>query len=142
MEYTREEISKINRLSSEVMMKLYGYDKSGRLLRLFIHKLIAISKLKGYGIDDENKLYVVTKDEYEKFKDDLKGDSMEIKKNITIKLSENDVKEIIADFLQRDGYNVTVDDVSLSVGSRCEGFGAMEHYVSCFNCAFVKCKEK
>lgn len=67
---------------------------------------------------------------------------MEIKKNITIKLSENDVKEIIADFLKRDGYNVTIDDISLSVGSRCEGFGAAEHYVSCFNGAFVKCKEK
>ena len=67
---------------------------------------------------------------------------MEIKKNITIKLSENDVKEIIADFLKRDGYNVTVDDVSFSVGTRCEGFGTAEHYVSCFNGAFVKCKEK
>ena len=29
---------------------------------------------------------------------------MEIKKNITIELSENDVKEIIVDYLKREGY--------------------------------------
>ena len=67
---------------------------------------------------------------------------MEIKKNITIKLSENDVKEIIADYLNREGYTVTADNVSLSVGTRCEGFGSAEYYVNCFNGAFVKCKEK
>lgn len=69
MEYTKEEVSKISRLSSETMMELYSNDRSGRLLRLFITKLIAMSKLKGYGIDDENKLYVITKDEYERLKE-------------------------------------------------------------------------
>ena len=47
---------------------------------------------------------------------------MEIKKNITINLSENDVKEIITDYLKREGYDVTVNDVTLSIGSRCEGY--------------------
>lgn len=67
---------------------------------------------------------------------------MEIKKNITIELSENDVKEIIADYLQREGYKVTVDDVSLLVGSRTEGYGLAEHPVKYFECAYVKCQEK
>lgn len=67
---------------------------------------------------------------------------MNIKKNITIELSENDVKEIIADYLNREGYGVTVDDVSLSVGSRIEGFGIGEYEVNYFKAAYVKCKEK
>lgn len=67
---------------------------------------------------------------------------MEIKKNITIELSENDVKEIIADYLKREGYAVTVNDVSLSAGSRIEGYGIGEHEVNYFKAAYVKCKEK
>lgn len=61
-------MSETNKLVYETMLKLYGEDRSGKLLRFFVTKLIAISKLRGYGIDDENKLYVVTKDEYEKLK--------------------------------------------------------------------------
>ena len=67
---------------------------------------------------------------------------MEIKKNITIELSENDVKEIIADYLKREGYRVTAEDVSLSVGSRIEGYGMGEYEVNYFKAAYVKCKEK
>ena len=67
---------------------------------------------------------------------------MEIKKNITINLSENDVKEIIADYLKREGYDVTVNDVTLSIGSRCEGYGDAEHEVVYFKGAYVNCKEK
>ena len=67
---------------------------------------------------------------------------MEIKKNITIELTEDDVKEIIVNYLMRDGYDVTVDDIRLSVGSRLEGFGMMEHPVNYFEGAYVKCKEK
>ena len=62
-------MSETNKLVYETMLRLYGEDRSGRLLRFFITKLIAISKLKGYGIDDENKLYVVTKTEYERLKE-------------------------------------------------------------------------
>ena len=67
---------------------------------------------------------------------------MEIKKNITIELSENDVKEIITEYLKREGYTATVDDVRLSVGSRLEGYGVAEHPVNYFEGAFIKCKEK
>lgn len=67
---------------------------------------------------------------------------MEIKKNITIELSENDVKEIIADYLKREGYAVKSDDVSFSIGTRCEGYGMAETYINYFKGAFVKCKEK
>ncbi len=67
---------------------------------------------------------------------------MEIKKNITIELSETDVKEIIADYLKREGYKVTPDNVNLSVASRIEGFGMAEHSVNYFKAAYINCKEK
>lgn len=67
---------------------------------------------------------------------------MEIKKNITINLSEDDVKQVIADYLKREGYDVTVNDVSLLVGSRLEGYGMAEHSVNYFKGAYVNCKEK
>ena len=67
---------------------------------------------------------------------------MEIKKNITINLSENDVKEIITDYLKREGYDVTVNDIALSIGSRCEGYGTAEHEVHYFKGAYVNCQER
>ena len=67
---------------------------------------------------------------------------MEIKKNITINLSENDVKEAIAEYLKREGYNVTFNDVTLSIGSRYEGYGDAEHEVNYFKGAYVNCNEK
>ena len=67
---------------------------------------------------------------------------MQIKKNITIEPSEKDVKEIIADYLNKEGYKITVDDVSLSVGSRIEGYGMGEYEVNYFKAAYIKCKEK
>lgn len=67
---------------------------------------------------------------------------MEIKKNITIELSENDVKEIVADYLNKDGYNITADDVRLDVGSRTKGYGMYEYEELYFKGAFIKCKER
>lgn len=67
---------------------------------------------------------------------------MNIKKNITINLSEDDVKQIIADYLTREGYDVTAKDVSLSVGSRIEGHGIAEHEVNYFKGAYINCVEK
>lgn len=70
MECTREESLKISQLSSEVMMKLYGADNSGRLLYLFVSRLYDISRLKGYPIEDKYKFVVVKKDEYDTLKND------------------------------------------------------------------------
>lgn len=43
---------------------------------------------------------------------------MEIKKNLTINLNEEDVKNIIADYLKNKGYKVSVDDVKLLVNKK------------------------
>lgn len=70
---------------------------------------------------------------------------MEIKKNIRIELSESDVKEIIADYLNRDGYTVTIDDIDISVGSRLKGFGMGEYgeyEETYFKAVYINCKEK
>ena len=90
MDYiTEDKMFETNKLVSETMLNLYGKDRSGKLLRSFITKLIAISKLKSWGIDDENKLYVVTKDEYEKVKRDLRGSKMK-EERIFIQIIEHD----------------------------------------------------
>lgn len=43
---------------------------------------------------------------------------MDIKKNLTINLNEEDVKNIIADYLKKEGYNVSVNDVKLLVNKK------------------------
>lgn len=67
---------------------------------------------------------------------------MNVIKNITIDLTEKDVKEIIAKYVNENMQcnNVTVDDVTLSVGTRYEGYGPMEHEVVYFREATVRCK--
>ena len=42
---------------------------------------------------------------------------MNIRKNITINLSDDEVKQIIAKYLRKEEYNVTVKDVNFSVGT-------------------------
>lgn len=67
---------------------------------------------------------------------------MEIKKNITINLSEDDLKKIVADYLQKDGYSVKEEDVSFSVGRQIKGYGMQEYEELYFKGCNVKCSEK
>ena len=57
---------------------------------------------------------------------------MYVEKKITITLSESDVKNIVADYLVKEGYKVSSDDVKLSVGTKWEGYGLSEHQVTYF----------
>ena len=57
---------------------------------------------------------------------------MNIENKITITLSENDVKEIVAEYLTEKGYKVTPANVTLSVGSTWVGYGMDEHLEACF----------
>lgn len=66
---------------------------------------------------------------------------MKISKNITIELSEKDVQEIIATYLQENGYKVSSDDVMLSIASKTEGHHTNEHTVHYFKGAYIKCGE-
>ena len=67
---------------------------------------------------------------------------MNIIKNITVNLSAEDVKEIIANHIRNElrYETVTAKDVSLDVGHRCVGYGPMEHDECYFAGAKVKCK--
>ena len=49
---------------------------------------------------------------------------MNIKKNITINLSPDDVRQIIFDYLTKDGYSVNSDDIEFDIGEECHGYGA------------------
>lgn len=66
---------------------------------------------------------------------------MNIKTNIKIELSADDVKEIIINYLKNEGYDFSVDDVVFSIDTRYEGYGMAEHPVSYFEGAHVKRKE-
>lgn len=57
---------------------------------------------------------------------------MKFNKKITISLSENDVKEIVADYLVQQGFKVTTDDVKLVVGSEYRGYGMGEYQTTYF----------
>lgn len=57
---------------------------------------------------------------------------MDIKKKIMIKLTELDVKEIVADYLTKEGYKVSADNVTLSVGNKWQGYGMGEQQVPYF----------
>ena len=67
---------------------------------------------------------------------------MHIIKDIVIKLSEKDLKDIVSDYLRKEGYPVESDDVTFSHQTRLEGYGISERYVSYFGGAEIKYKEK
>lgn len=70
MRFTQEEIHKMNRFASEILMKIHQEDKSGKLLYLFCVRLCALSRLRAYRItmDDKYKFTIITEDEYKKLK--------------------------------------------------------------------------
>ena len=62
---------------------------------------------------------------------------MDIKKNITIELSDLDLKEIIVEYLKQKGHNVCPKDIKFLYGSKLEGFGMNQHSVEHFEGARV-----
>lgn len=67
---------------------------------------------------------------------------MDIKKSITINLSSDYVRQIIFDYLTKDGYSVNLDDIEFDIGEECHGYGVGEHYEYVFEGCSVRCKEK
>ena len=68
---------------------------------------------------------------------------MEIKTNITVKLSEEDVKHMIAEYVSKKiGYVVSKNDVEFFIGSKSIGYGiGGEYKVDCIKCVQVSYKE-
>ena len=65
---------------------------------------------------------------------------MNIVKNVVINLSADDVRQIIAEHLQKEGYNVIAKDVKFSVGTRLDGYGVTEHEVAYFDGCYINSK--
>lgn len=71
------------------------------------------------------------------------GDLMNISNNLTIHLTEDDVKEIIAEHIKnRNGFSVTKDNVTLRVGTECRGYGMHEYGVTVFRGCDIDVKEE
>lgn len=63
---------------------------------------------------------------------------MNVNKTITITLAENDVKVIVAQYLNHEGYKVKPEDVMLEVGTTWVGYGMAEHQETRFKgCSVV-----
>ena len=65
---------------------------------------------------------------------------MNFKKKLTITLTEDDVKAIVADYLVQEGFKVTTDDVKLLVGTEWRGYGMGEYQTACFKECVVTVK--
>ena len=112
MKYIVEDkVSEMSCLANDIMAKLYQEDPRGKLLYLFITKLIAISKLTAYGIDDENKLYVVTKDEYER----LKGKVMKLKTEVNVERLINRFEEMANRDALLVGEDISQEDLLVQI---------------------------
>ena len=61
---------------------------------------------------------------------------MNIFENITINLTPDDVREILKDYIEKQGYRVK-GNIQLRVGSRLEGFGRDEYPQSYFESAVI-----
>lgn len=68
--------------------------------------------------------------------------NVKIEKNIAIKLTEQNVKEIIADYLVREGYKVKADEVEFLISHEWKGYGSDEHCEHRLTCAQVKYREE
>lgn len=68
---------------------------------------------------------------------------MNISNNLTIHLTEDDVKEIIAEHIKnRNGFSVTKDNVTLRVGTEYRGYGMHEYGVTVFRGCDIDVKEE
>lgn len=66
---------------------------------------------------------------------------MDISKNITIHLSENDIAEIISEFLKSKGYAIQPEQVRFDVGRGLVGYGMDEHEEIYFKGAHVNVED-
>lgn len=57
---------------------------------------------------------------------------MKFNKKLTISLTEQDVKEIVADYIVSQGFKVTPEDVTLVVENKWFGYGMGEQHVAVF----------
>lgn len=120
IELEEQRIHEASRLADDAMKMLYVLDRSGKMLGLFVRKLTNISRLPAYGISRENQLYVVTKNEYEKLKDNVSVLDIDLEKfryslvgdgylkEEVDKMSNGDLEVILKDRIKRhinDGYN-------------------------------------
>lgn len=51
---------------------------------------------------------------------------MNIKENITISFDENDLKQVVAQYLKGKGYKCESKDVHFNLGTVCYGYGMSE----------------
>ena len=120
IELEEQKIYEASKLADDAMRMLYTLDISGKMLGLFVRKLTNISRLPAYGISRENQFYVVTRNVYEKLKDNVSVLDIDLEKfryslvgdgylkEEVDKMSNGDLEVILKDRIKRhinDEYN-------------------------------------
>ena len=67
---------------------------------------------------------------------------MDIKKHIIINLSEKDLKEIILEFVKKQGYETDIDNIKFDLGTVWKGYGLDEHKETVFKGCTIKCNQE
>ena len=121
-----EYIRAVDDVVREVCRKFTEFERAG------VYRFYCV-EIKQIVADIADKLKDQSEHEEEK--------SMHIENKITVHLSEDDVKQLIVDCIRKKtGYITSPDNVTFSIGSRCEGLGQSEqHY---FEGAHVTCTEQ
>ena len=65
---------------------------------------------------------------------------MEVTTKTTIKFFENDVKKIIAEYLETKGYHASPEDVDIIVDTMTVNYGTYENDIPHFKHVVVNCK--
>lgn len=67
---------------------------------------------------------------------------MKINKNINILLTSEDVKEIIVEYLNNNGYKNYNKSVDFNLEDICTGYGRSESHETVFAGCIINCKEE
>lgn len=63
---------------------------------------------------------------------------MKVERTVKVELTADELKQIVAEYLRKDGFDAEKEDVTFNVGRHSEGFGMMEHEVIKFTGCTVK----
>ena len=64
---------------------------------------------------------------------------MNIKQSIKIELSESDLKEIVLEFVKKEGFRADLKDISFNVGYEWKGYGLGEYSKTVLKGCTIKC---
>ena len=66
---------------------------------------------------------------------------MDIKARKILSLSADDIRQIIVEYLSKEGYNIKPNNINFKISEECHGYGMGEYYKTVFSGCSVNCNE-